>query len=88
MLPPIRQRKQKSPCNVKISFQDLCCGVDKDGKEISATKLLAAVASLVSDGTIGWAFIIIIVGSASHVANTRSASKCSIGFSRCAVSQV
>ncbi|CDJ42050.1 syntaxin binding protein, putative [Eimeria tenella] len=33
--------------------QDLCCGVDKDGKEISATKLLAAVASLVSDGTVG-----------------------------------
>ncbi|CDJ57235.1 syntaxin binding protein, putative [Eimeria maxima] len=32
--------------------QDLCCGVDKDGKEISASKLLAAVGSLVSDDTI------------------------------------
>ncbi|CDJ29183.1 syntaxin binding protein, putative [Eimeria mitis] len=32
--------------------QDLCCGVDKDGKEISASKLQAAVGSLVSDDTI------------------------------------
>ncbi|CDI79534.1 syntaxin binding protein, putative [Eimeria praecox] len=32
--------------------QDLCCGVDKDGKEISASKLQAAVGSLVSDDSI------------------------------------
>ncbi|KAL8425067.1 hypothetical protein Efla_001456 [Eimeria flavescens] len=32
--------------------QDLCCGVDKDGKEVSASKLQAAVASMVSDSSI------------------------------------
>ncbi|CDJ52937.1 syntaxin binding protein, putative [Eimeria brunetti] len=37
--------------------QDLCCGVDKDGKEISASKLQAAVGSLVSDDTIQWVLL-------------------------------
>ncbi|OEH77500.1 syntaxin binding domain-containing protein [Cyclospora cayetanensis] len=32
--------------------QDLCCAVDKDGKEISGSKLQAAVGSLASDNTI------------------------------------
>lgn len=32
--------------------QDLCCGVDKDGKEINAPKLQAAIASLISDNTV------------------------------------
>lgn len=36
--------------------QDLCCGVDKDGKEINVSKLQAAVASLVSDNSIRWVF--------------------------------
>ncbi|KAL8446836.1 hypothetical protein Emag_004597 [Eimeria magna] len=33
--------------------QDICCGVDKDGKEVNVSKLQAAVASLVSDSSIG-----------------------------------
>ncbi|KAL8274679.1 hypothetical protein Esti_001394 [Eimeria stiedai] len=33
--------------------QDICCGVDKDGKEVNASKLQASVASLVSDSSIG-----------------------------------
>lgn len=41
-------------CGCCFICKDICCGVDKDGKEVNASKLQAAVASLVSDSSIGW----------------------------------
>nr|PUA83684.1 Sec1 family protein [Toxoplasma gondii TgCATBr9] len=43
------QLQERNLMNVGILEQDLACGVDKDGKEVSASKLLTMLSNHLSD---------------------------------------